>query len=607
MPLTRRKFIKQSAVVTAASLAAPGFFSGASAADSATLGASTPLTLPKLPPIPPLPAIPTIPPMQPLGSVPLGDADKFPEAKMDFPIATGPFEPTWESIAHNYPATDIAWLREAKFGFWVHFGPQAAGQSGDWYARKLYQEGTPAYRNHIRDFGHPSETGYMDVLRTWNPSALDPTALVQLYRDAGARFLIIQGVHHDQFDNWDSKYQPWNAVNLGPKRDILGAWQKAVRAQGMRFGVTFHHDYGWFWYQSAFAADRSNDQGKLGVPYDGARLTLADGVGKWWEGFDPRMLYLVNMREYAGIYNGYDRTGSSPPSGIYTNHQEFAHWYATWWALRIMDVIEKYDPDFIYTDGNSTRPFSGDHTGMGYKCDAMARVLAHYFNRTAARRGAIDTFAIVKHHEPNNGIVNTAESKFPDAIKTDQPWIGESQVGDWFYGPNFIYDSGMVIRHVLECVSRDGAVAICVPIRPDGSFDDSSKTMLAEIGQWMKINGGGIYGSKAWTKLGEGTRRLPPGALSRRQAGYAFTNEDFRFTLGKDGSLYAFCMTVPDAGAPLKITSLGTSAAALPAPIKTVSLLGSDAKLTWTQQADGLAITCPDTTHLKSAICFRVS
>ena len=208
---------------------------------------------------------------------------------------------------------------------------------------------------------------------------------------------------------------------------------------------------------------------------------------------------------------------------------------------------------------------------------------------------------------PNNGIVNTAESKFPDAIKTDQPWIGESQVGDWFYGPNFIYDSGMVIRHVLECVSRDGAVAICVPIRPDGSLDDSSKTMLAEIGQWMKINGDGIYGSKAWTKLGEGTRRLPPGALSRRQAGYAFTNEDFRFTLGKDGSLYAFCMTVPDAGAPLKITSLGTSAAALPAPIKTVSLLGSDAKLTWTQQADGLAITCPDTTHLKSAICFRVS
>ncbi len=134
MPLTRRKFIKQSALATAASLAAPRLFSQVPAA-AASVGPSTPLALPKLPPIPPLPAIPPMPPMQPLGSVPLGDPANYPEAKMDFPIEKGPFEPTWDSIAKNYPAKDIAWLREAKFGFWVHFGPQAAGQSGDWYAR----------------------------------------------------------------------------------------------------------------------------------------------------------------------------------------------------------------------------------------------------------------------------------------------------------------------------------------------------------------------------------------------------------------------------------------------------------------------------------------
>jgi len=116
-----------------------------------------------------------------------------------------------------------------------------------------------------------------------------------------------------------------------------------------------------------------------------------------------------------------------------------------------------------------------------------------------------------------------------------------------------------------------------------------------------------MYGSKAWKKLGEGTRRLPTGALTRRQADYAFTNEDFRFTVGKDGGLYAYCMTVPAAGAQLKITSLGTAAAALSGPIKAVSLLGSDAKLAWTQQSDGLVMTCPDTTSLRSAICFKVT
>jgi alpha-L-fucosidase len=130
--------------------------------------------------------------------------------------------------------------------------------------------------------------------------------------------------------------------------------------------------------------------------------------------------------------------------------------------------------------------------------------------------------------------------------------------------------------------------------------------MLAEIGRWMKINGDGIYGSKAWSKFGEGSRKLPTGALSSRQASYAFTNEDFRFTMGKDGSVYAFCMTVPGSGAQIKITSLGTAAAALAGPIKAVSLLGSESKLSWTQQADGLVITCPDTTPFKSAIGFKI-
>jgi alpha-L-fucosidase len=149
---------------------------------------------------------------------------------MDFPIAAGPYEPTWDSIAKNYPG-DPAWLREAKFGIWVHFGPQSAGQSGDWYARKIYQPGTPAYDNHIRDFGHPSESGYKDVLHTWNPTKLDPARLVQIYHDAGARFLIVQGVHHDNFDNWNSTYQPWNSVNMGPKRDLIGEWSKAAHAR----------------------------------------------------------------------------------------------------------------------------------------------------------------------------------------------------------------------------------------------------------------------------------------------------------------------------------------------------------------------------------------
>jgi Alpha-L-fucosidase len=217
--------------------------------------------------------IPEIAAPLPENSVELGDAKSFKEVKLDIPVSNGPFKPTWESIEANYPGTP-EWLREAKFGLWVHFGPQSAGKSGDWYARRLYIQGSTAYNNHLKNYGHPSEVGYKEVLRDWNPEKLDPAKLVEIYRDAGVRYLIIQGVHHDQFDMWDSKYQPWNSTNLGPKRDLLGEWQKAARKAGIRFGITFHHEYSWWWWQTAFQSDSEGD--KAGVPYDG-NLTLEDG------------------------------------------------------------------------------------------------------------------------------------------------------------------------------------------------------------------------------------------------------------------------------------------------------------------------------------------
>lgn len=178
--------------------------------------------------MPTLPPFPEIPEKAPVGSVKLADVNTFAEVKLDIPITDGPFKPNWESIEANYPG-DAEWLREAKFGFWVHFGPQAAGESGDWYARNLYKEQDDhiANTNHVRRYGHPSEMGYKDVLKDWNPTKLDPEYLTKLYQKAGARFLMIQGVHHDNYDLWNSKYHPWNSVNIGPKRDLLREWADA--------------------------------------------------------------------------------------------------------------------------------------------------------------------------------------------------------------------------------------------------------------------------------------------------------------------------------------------------------------------------------------------
>lgn len=539
-------------------------------------------------------------------SVPMGNIQTFEEVKLDLPITSGPYEPTWRSIEANYPGTP-EWLRDSKFGIWIHFGPQSAGESGDWYARKMYVEGTPAYENHLKNYGHPSEVGYKEVLRDWNPNKFNPQALVDIYKDAGARFLIVQGVHHDQFDMWDSKYQPWNSTRLGPKRDLIGEWEKAAREAGIRFGLTFHHEYSWWWWQTAFQSDTKGD--KKGVPYDG-NLTLADGKGKWWEGLDPKYLYGINLREYETVAEAANSRWSPPQAGIFSGHLEYAEWYAKWWALRMMDAVDKYNPDFIYTDGTDQQPFSGSGTGTGYKCDAMQRVIADFYNKTLDRRGKVDVFSIVKFRKQTNGTVNTCETGIPENIKTDQAWIAETPVGDWFYGPNFVYSSDAVIRYLLEIVARDGAVGVSIPLRPDGSLDEGCVKMLKEVGEWMRINGPGIYGSSAWSVLGEGKdgklNVLPGGFIGANQANHSFYTTDFRFTVGKDGAIYAWCMTVPKAGDKLKIVSLGSDTGLGQKQVTSVELLGEKNKIEWKQEADGLNIVYPDSAHLKTAVGFRI-
>lgn len=552
--------------------------------------------------------MPPVPDAKPINSVQMEDSKSFPEIKLDIPIEPGPFEPTWESIEKNYPGSP-KWLRDAKFGIWVHFGPQSAGQSGDWYARKLYVQGTLANKNHLKNYGHPSEVGYKEVLRDWNPKKLDPAKLTKIYRDAGAKFLMIQGVHHDNYDLWNSKYQPWNSVNIGPKRDLIGEWAKACRADGMRFGVTFHHEYTWWWWQTAFGSDTSGE--KKGVPYDG-NLTLADGKGKWWEGYDPRMLYGVDLREYNDVDKNAHSPWSPPPAGIFSNHLGYAKWYARNWALRMMDVVEHYDPDFIYTDGTVQGPFTGEGTGTGLKADAMQHVIADFYNRTLKRRGEVNTFSIVKFRNKTNGTITTEEFGVPEKINTEQTWIAEAPVGDWFYAPGFTYHSGMMIRYIIEAIARDGSAALCISILPDGSLDAGSLQMLKEVGVWMRRNGEAVYGSKAWSIPGEGEiingklKMLPGGGLTKRQAEFKFDEHDFRFTVGKNNALYAFCMTVPKAGTQLKIRSLGSNAVQLNKVIKSVTLLGYKGKLKWKQEADGLSITCPAAMPYETSVVFKI-
>ena len=161
-----------------------------------------------------------------------------------------------------------------------------------------------------------------------------------------------------------------------------------------------------------------------------------------------------------------------PDPGIFVNHLDYARWYATQWALRIMDVTAHYDPDFIYTDGCTQGPFHGDQTGAGYKCNAMPLVMADFYNRALKKHGKADVFSVVKFRRPTNGTVTTAEFDFPDHVDTSQTWIREEAIGGWFFAPGFIYDPGSMIHFIIEAVCRDGCCALNIPVRPDGSLEE---------------------------------------------------------------------------------------------------------------------------------------
>ena len=209
---------------------------------------------------------------------------RIPVSEESEKMQTGQYEPTWQSLMqHQTPE----WFRDAKFGIWAHWGAQCVEGSGDWMAREMYMEGSYKYNHHREHYGHPSEFGYKDILPLFKAERWEPDSLVARYKRCGAQYFFVLGNHHDNFDLWDSQYQPWNSKNIGPKRDILGEWAAAAKKYGLPLGISFHADHAWTWFEPSQRYDLEGE--KAGIYYDG-NLRKEDGKGKWWEGLDPQML-----------------------------------------------------------------------------------------------------------------------------------------------------------------------------------------------------------------------------------------------------------------------------------------------------------------------------
>lgn len=496
----------------------------------------------------------------------------------------GPYEPTWESLSQYGEAPE--WFQDVKFGIWAHWGPQCQPEQGDWYARGMYEEGSNQYRWHVENYGHPSVFGFKDVINEWKADKWEPEKLMALYKRVGAQYFFTLGNHHDNFDLWDSKHHKWNSVNLGPKKDIVGGWEKAARANGLRFGVSIHSAHAWTWYETA---QRSDKKGPLaGVPYD-SKLTKADGKGLWWEGYDPQELYAQNHpfsadSETAGKIHWEWQEGTSVPDEAYL--QNFLD--------RNIDMMNKYKPDLIYYDDTSMPLWPISDVGL--------KAVAHYYNQSIKQnkgKNEAVVFAKILTEEQKEAVVWDVEKGVPDGIQS-KPWQTCTCIGQWHYNRslydnNWYKSSKTVVHMLIDIISKNGNLLLSVPMRGDGTIDDKEEAILEEIAQWMEINREGVFGTRPWKIFGEGPVAESSNPLHAQGFNEGkhkpYTSEDIRFVTKKD-VLYAHVLKAPENGK-IIIKSLSTGNELYPAEIKSVELIGGQSPLTFNRTAEGLVVELP--------------
>ena len=459
----------------------------------------------------------------------------------------GPFEPTVESLM-GYRCPD--WFRDAKFGIYVHWGVYSVPERGEWYARNLYIQGHADYEHHVATYGHPSEFGYKDFIPMWKAERFDPDRLVGLFQQAGARYFTPCAIHHDNFDLWASRHHKWNSVDMGPKLDITGLWRDAALKAGLRFGVTTHLARSWSWFNVNKGPDKSGP--RKDVPYDGADPAFADFYHPPHDDTDLRHPH-------------------NPPES----------WRRAWLA-RMKDLIERYRPDHMYFDG--AIPFQGDDRGR-----TGMELLAWYYNHSLATHdGRQECVLCIKkindHGYYFDGVATLDIERGRSHHALLQPWQTDTSIGPWGYRAGATYrPAGEIVHELIDIVCRNGNLLLNVPPRADGTLDEPTEATLAEIGRWLAVNGEAIYKTRPWRLAVEG---------------------NLRFTTRGD-TVYVLTLDWPADPPRLSVSSLGLDENA--GRVAAVSLLGSDAPVSWRQSDEALTVDLPPRRPCEHAWAFRVT
>lgn len=458
----------------------------------------------------------------------------------------GPFQPTWESLQrHAVPD----WYVDGKFGIFIHWGVYSVPAFGnEWYPRNMYVEGSNEFEHHVTTFGPQDRFGYKDFLPQFTAERFDAGRWADLFRAAGATYVVPVAEHHDGFAMYDSKRSGWTAAKMGPKRDVIGELAAAVRERGMVFGVSSHRAEHW-WF------------------FDGGRAFPSD----------------VRDSRFADLYGPAEPRDSQPNRAFLDD-----------WLARCAELVDTYRPQLVWFDWWIEQPAFTPY---------LQRFAAHYYNRGLewGRGVAINH----KHSSfPEGAAVFDVERGQLADIRVPF-WQTDTSVskGSWGFVQGHEYKSAAdVIGDLVDVVSKNGALLLNVGPRPDGTIPEPEESILREIGRWLGVNGEAIYGTRPWKVYGEGPTRVIPGSFSDTKR-EAFTSADIRFTV-KGDVLYAIALGSP--GEELAIRSLGMNMGLYTDEIAAIRALGSTEGVTWSRDWEALRVRVPPSLRAEPAIALRI-
>ena len=455
----------------------------------------------------------------------------------------------WQSLAKHDEAPD--WFRDAKFGIYFHWGVYSVPAFGsEWYPRNMHFKDRGEYKNHVAKYGDPAQFGYDKFVPMFKAEKFDADQWADLFQKAGARFAGPVAEHHDGFAMWASKQTPWNALDKGPKRDLTGELEKAIRERGMKFVATFHH----------------------------ARNNLWEKNGNW-------------TGHYEGAKRDFPSVLEDPDRAIlygYMPRDKFLEM----WLGKLKEVIDNYQPDLIWFDSWLDE----------IPEDVRQEFLAYYLNR--ANEWGEDVVITFKQQDlPREVAVDDYEKGRANRL-TDFTWLTDDTIsrGSWCYTENLRIKPTREVLHVLiDIVAKNGQLLLNISPLADGTIPDNQKEVLLGMGRWLGVNGEAIYGTRPWIIFGEGPTRMKKGG--HFVGSLAYSAADIRFTTNGD-VLYATFLGEP--AGDVTIASLGTEAGLAGGKVTSVSLLGHDGALSFVQDEKGLHVTFPAQLPSRHAASIKI-